>query len=487
MNKLAALWLCFFIPSTVCAIEVSNVSEAIKTGAVKGLLRYNAYYRDSNIQLLQDGESLSTVKGQAQQYSTLGGYLGYETAPLANTSVGTTFYTSNPIGNNPSERAGLGGLYEADGGQEAYTVLGEVFVRYQNDNHLLKLGRQEAPDLRFVSTSNIRMTPITHQALRYSNSSYDHLTFNLAYISHQKNRNAIHFEGMVRGARVETGCGQVDSLGSCVVSGKKRLIRGDYNSQDFDSSGLYIGPSKAMQMASVAYQGDSFKLELWDYYVEDMVNTAFLYGDYRIQPQDSNLIYTIAAQYANQKDVGSHVAGNVDTWYYGVKLQLNTSGLSVFAAYDEVEYNEDSYDGGTLFVRWGSPQMFNSFQVQDSELAGTKSYGVGLQYDFGQQGLLPGVIMRARFGEYDLPDDLNQIDARQDRSEATFDIRYSFEKASDFGFFTQLDGLSVLFRIAYNDFETDYDFAAYQSIHGYDFDNVTDNFMDVRFYMDYIF
>ena len=26
--------------------------------------------------------------------------------------------------------------------------------------------------------------------------------------------------------------------------------------------------------------------------------------------------------------------------------------------------------------------MFNSFQVQDSELAGTKSIGVGLQYDF---------------------------------------------------------------------------------------------------------
>ena len=65
--------------------------------------------------------------------------------------------------------------------------------------------------------------------------------------------------------------------------------------------------------------------------------------------------------------------------------------------------------------------MFNSFQVQDSELAGTKSVG---------------------------------------------------------------EGLSLQFRLAYNNYCTDYNFEAYREIHGYDFQSVTKDFFDARLYLD---
>jgi hypothetical protein len=152
-----------------------------------------------------------------------------------------------------------------------------------------------------------------------------------------------------------------------------------------------------------------------------------------------------------------------------------------------MSYNEKSYDGGTIFVRWGTPQMFNSFQVQDSELAGTRSWGLGLQYDFGRNGLIPGMVMRWRYADYNLPDELTQTDARQDRVEVTFDLRYSFTKPSGFGIFSEMKGLSLQFRLAYNNYRTDYDFEAYRDLHGYDFESATKDFYDVRLYLDYMF
>jgi hypothetical protein len=479
-----------FLASSVTAQEIATAetfSELISKGQIKGLLRYSAQYRDSDLHLLQDSATPDNSDESTQQYSALGGYLGFETAPWMNTSAGLTFYTSNPIGNNPDDRRGLGGLYEEDGGQDAYNVLGEAFVKIQSGNHLFKTGRQEIPDYRFVAMSNIRMTPITHQGTLYENRSIEGLKLNFAYLNKMKERNAKKFIGMVRGARVQSGCGALDSNGDCLETGNKKLIRGDFDPADYNQRGEYSGETKDMPMFGALYAWDAFNVEFWDYYVEDLLNMAYLYGDYTIAPKGSNFSYTLAGQYANQKDVGDHVAGNIDTWFYGLKFQINGPGLSFFAAYNEVDYNENSYDGGTIFVRWGTPQMFNSFQVQDSELAGESSTGAGFQYDFGRQGLLPGVVMRVRFAQYDLPDRLSQSDARQDRSEATFDLRYSFTRDTGFGIFTEMEGLSLQFRLAYNNYETDYDYAEFQRQHGYEFESVTDDFVDARIYLDYQF
>jgi hypothetical protein len=466
---------------------VDSVVEAFAQGTLKGQLRYSAQYRDSNLHLLQDSSTDDISDEKKQQYSALGGYLGFTTAPLYNTSAGMTFYTSNPVGNNPSNRKGLGGLDESDGGQDAYHVLGEAFIQYESGDHFFKAGRQELPEERFVSLSNIRMTPVTHQGTIYKNRSVDNLELHFGYINKQKERNATEFIGMARAARVETGCGEVDANGLCLDTGGKKLIRGDFDPSDYDDAGKYSGDSKDMPMFGAVYSTDRFTLEAWDFYTEDLENTIYFYGQYRFDPFNNGYAVSVAAQFGDQRDVGDSVGGDVDTWFYGVKFQLNGPGLSFFTNYNEVEYNEDSYDGGTIFVRWGTPQMFNSFQVQDSELAGTKSVGAGLQYDFGRLGILPGVVMRVRYGVYDLPDKVTQADARQDRSEATFDLRYSFTKDSGFGIFTQMDGLSLQFRLAYNDYETGYNLEAFKAIHGYEFESITDDFIDARIYLDYNF
>ena len=462
-------------------VLIETVADAFTNGKVKALLRYGAQHRDSSYHVLQDDPHIAT--GGVKAYSALGGYLGYETAPLHNFSIGATFYTSNPfLGNNSDDRKGLGGLYEEDGGQDSYHVLGEAFVKYQTDEHLIKVGRQEMPNYRFVSLSNIRMTPFTHEGAIYENSSIDGLKINTAYITGQKDRNGIDFDDMVRSARVSIGEVK-DNNGNTL----KTKIRGYYDPNNFDASGNYDGDDKEMPMIGAVYAQDNWKVEAWDYYVNDFVNTVYLYGQYDLKPSDDWKL-TLAGQYVNQQDVGDRVAGNVDTWFYGVKAQTSTSnGMVFFLAYNEVSYNEDSYDGGTLFVRWGSPQMFNSFQVQDSELAGTKSIGAGAQFDLGALDILKSTVIRFRYADYNMPDDFDMIDARQDRTEATFDLRYSFTKDSGFGIFTQMDGLSIQFRLAYDQFRNDYNYAAFEDHHGFTIDKVDDDFVDARIYIDYVF
>jgi hypothetical protein len=448
--------------------------DAFTNGQTRALLRYSGQRRNSSLHSLQDSSSPDAPDEKLQAYSAFGGLLGYETAAWKNITMGATVYAALPFGSNPDNQRGLGGLYEADGGQDAYAALGEMFIKYQKNAHLVKVGRQEMPNYRMVSLSNVRFSPITHSGAVYENTVFENLGIKLGYIMTMKERNETKFIDMARGARLQES------------SSGKQLIRGDYDMADYDSSG-YIGDNKEMTMLGLTYIGENYSLDAWNYTINDFVNSVYLEGQYHFNPTVSGFRFSLAAQYTNQKDVGGHIAGNIDTWHYGLSVRGAKGGFGFFANYNALAYNEGSYDGGTLFVRWGTPQMFNSFQVQDSELAGTKSTGVGLQYDFGHNGLLPGVVMRWRYGSYNMPDDLIMTDARQDRSEATFDLRYSFPRKSGFGIFTEMNGLSLQFRLAYNDYRTDYDFEAYREIHGYDFESVTRNFVDARLYLDYVF
>jgi len=444
-----------------------NVMDMFKNGTVKGLIRYSGQHRTYRHYTTQDGhigQGQSPSKGNPY-YSAVGGYLGYKTAPLYNISLGGTFYTAQPVGTK-SDYGNLGGLAD-DGGQ--YTVLSEAYIKYKIEDHDARYGRREMPNYRFISLSNIRFSPITHQGATYENDSLEDIKFTVGYIEKMKERNSDVFIDMARGARLNL------------------LSTVNADISNYDSSGNYIGANKAMPMLGIQVNKDDYTLEGWDYYVDDFINTVYLYADYTFHI-DKTTNLTFAAQYVKQNNVADSIAGDINSWLYGVKMQASwKSGVTTFLNYNQVAYNENSYAGGTLFVRWGTPQMFNSFQVQDSELAGTKSIGAGLQLELGRMGLVPNSVIRFRYGIYDMPDSIADKYAAQDRSEATFDWRYSFTKNDGFGIFTEMEGLSVQFRIAYDDFKTDYDFEAYKTANGYSFESVTEDFIDTRLYVDYLF
>lgn len=441
--------------------------KSMKKSKTKALLRYSAQYRDTSYHSTQSG--VTAISNSMQQYSAIGGYLGYETPTFQNISLGATLYTAQKAGNNPDNRIGLGGLNEDDARSSGYTALGEAYIKYKNTKNDVRYGRREMPDYRFVSLSNIRYSPITHEGTSYENTSFENLQINFAYITKQKGRNSSHFEGMAKSAKIN-----------------ENSIRGNYDNSNY-SNASYSGENKSMLMLGSVLSKDDYTLEVWDYYVEDFVNTLYLYGDYTFH-FNTNTSLTTAFQYASQNNVGNNIAGDIDTGFFGVKAQLAlNNGITLFSAYNQIDYNENSYDGGTLFVRWGTPQMFNSYQVQDSELAGTKSTGIGIGFELGRLGLVPNTVIRFRHAYYDMPDSINNTDAAQDRRESTFDLRYSFEKNDGFGIFTQMKGLSIQFRVAYDNYKTDYNYDAYKARHSYSFEKVTKDFVDTRLYLDYLY
>jgi len=131
--KLIKYLLMSFVLLIADDISISNISDAFKNGKTKTLIRYGMQNRDSNYHILQDAPT-DTSSNKVQSYSALGGYIGYETAPLYNISFGTTIYTSNPLGSNPSNEKGLGGLSEINGKQESYTTIGEAFIKFKTSN-----------------------------------------------------------------------------------------------------------------------------------------------------------------------------------------------------------------------------------------------------------------------------------------------------------------------------------------------------------------
>lgn len=476
MNYLL-IFMLLLISSTASSSNADTnnmLIESLTQGNFKGLLRYSGQYRDSNLHIVQDSPTTNPINEQKQQYTALGGYLGYETASLYNFTVGATLYTSQPFGHNPDNRMGLGGLYEENGTPESYNVLGEAFINYQTKQHTFKVGRQEMPNYRFVSLSDVRMTPITHEGATYEYSISEPLTLNIAYITKMKERNADTFIDMAQGARL-----------SEVTTTGKTLLRGNYDPSLYDATG-YIGGDKAMSMLGLTYVEESYSLEAWNYYINDFLNTLYLFGQYQVLPASHSIPLTVSAQYAKQSNVGNDIAGNIDTWFYGFKLESEIENTSLFLGFNEVQYNENSYDGGTIFVRWGTPQMFNSFQVQDSEISGTQSIGAGVQYQFEPSSPLANVVVRFRVANYDMPNSLSKTDARQDKTETTFDLNYAFPATYKLQGIP-LKGLSVQFRFAYNNYETSYDFDAYKAIHGYEFDSVTADFIDTRLYLNYQF
>lgn len=270
----------------------NSINEAFAHGQVKALLRYSGQYRDSNLHLLQDSPTPEIPDVKVQQFSAIGGFVGFETAPWFHWSVGATVYGAAPLGNNPDNRRGLGGLYEADGGQDAYAALGEMFIKYQSDGHLVKVGRQEMPNYRMVSLSNIRFSPITHSGAVYENRMIENLGINLGYITKMKERNETRFIDMATGARLKAS------------SSGKTLIRGEFNPDDYDVSG-YIGDEKEMTMLGATYQLGNYSFEGWNYYINDFLNSVYLTASYNIDPGAGNLHWRLAAQYTNQQDVNN--------------------------------------------------------------------------------------------------------------------------------------------------------------------------------------
>jgi hypothetical protein len=418
----------------VCTLFVGSVflsagdtfSEAFEGTVYKAQLRSYSFQRSYN-ELIEDSNGVFNIPNAYQKTSNaIGGYFGFESAPFYHFSIGATFYTSQPIFYNPKDESGLQLVKD---NQQGYSILGEAFVKWEDEKTLLQVGRQRLNNYGFLSDHDIRMTPYTFEAARLKYSGLENVTLRMAAVSGVKTLTSTTYIDFVNASK--------DLLKEQTID--RNPIRGDYNRAYYDNKGNYIGPQKNLYLASVVYQDKQINFELWNYYVKDFVNIIYAMGSYRFQT--GGFSNSVGAEYVKQDDTGVHVARTIDTYAYDLMLKSTYDHFTLQYVFSKVKYDESSLDGGTIIDTWGGGMLYGGLIYNGADQGGSIGNSISLGY-------------------YDLI--LNYMPSWNKKLHFKVELMYIY-------------------------FDKDYNFRAYEDYHGFNMLHTYDDIMDVRFIVNYTF
>ena len=296
---------------------------------------------------------------------TLGGKLHYESDESKDYGVGATFYTTNGLGLNPSNRDEMNGdFFDAD--KKSYSILGEAYVRAKFGDTTVKIGRQEL-ETPLATTDDIRMIPNTYTGLVAVNNSIKNLALIGAYVTKASGRGINGFVNMQEAAGVNNNDG--------------------------------------VPVVAAIYDGiEGLTLQFWDYYVTNIINAVYLEGGYEVNVNGVDL--GLGVQYQTQSDIGDKLAGDIDANMFGITASAGISTGTTFT----ISY-VDGNEGATIQA-WGAAPMFTSYFDSLTSVNGTNDESVagGIEQDLSHFGFEGGWI-GAYFGNFQADNfDQDEID-----------------------------------------------------------------------------
>ncbi len=448
-----------FLSGSFCLSAGETLSAVFEGTSTKVQLRYYTMQRSYD-ELIEDAYGTFNTPHDYQKMSNaIGGYFGFETASFYYLSVGATLYTSQPIFHNSLDEGGLQ-LLKDD--QDGYSVLGEAFIKWEYEQTIFKVGRQLLSDYGFLSDSDIRMTPYTYEAAILENRDLENIILRAGYVRGVKTMVSTDYVDFVNASKVLIREETID----------RNPIRGDYNPAYYDGEGNYIGPRKDLYLISAIYQDQHINLEFWNYYSADFVNFIYATGSYNFQW--GGTANNLGVQLIKQDDVGAHVVGTIDTYAYGAKLTSIYDNFTFTYAFNKIKYDENSLDGGSVIDMWGASLIYNGLIYNGSDQGGTISNSITLAYDYAPYGL--NIMLLA--GKFDLPNKITDIFADQNNYEYDIIVSYipRWNRQVQFNI-----------KVAYIDFDTNYNFRAYEDLHGFNMLHTYDDIVDLRFIVNYTF
>lgn len=324
--------------------EAADLKEAFTKGQASGYVR-SFFMATQNEGSLQDWTALA-----------IGGKLKYNTARYKGFSVGAAFYntfnlgisditTLDPTTGRPSRYES--GLFDVnDLSKKEINLLGELYLDYKYKQHMLTVGRfmVKTP---FLNPEDGRMIPTLESGVWYNYKSKNKKSsFDAMWITHIAARSTSEFMTVA------------NSIGSYPVGknpdGSNSNYRGNLS-------------SAGMAVLAYKYQGDRFGLKAYDYFVENIFNTAFVEPSLKFKK--SEVEHKVSGQYLLQTKVND--GGNEDpTMAYvhddvaqvmGAQYKLTTKKKWSFSA----NWNYVTAQGRFVFPReWGREFLF-TFQKRE--------------------------------------------------------------------------------------------------------------------------
>jgi len=367
------------------AMAADTVKEMFTEGSFNGQIKLLSFTRDY-------------YEGTTDQQSyALGGSFYYRTAPLKGISFGAAFSTTNNI-DSPDDKNTYAGLLAA--GQESVARMQEYYVQGDWMNTQIKIGAQEV-NTPFLCKHDVRMMPRTFRGVSLVNTSFEGLKISAYYL-----RDAMDWDD-------ENFSPISDSINSKISSKPVYMLGLNYKL-----------PVKALN-ASV--QG-------WGFSMPDVFNQTYFSAAF--SKKIDNVVLHASPTFFTQDSQGDDLAGDLDTYQYGMNLGVSAYGFDLTGFYSKTGDDGivDPWGYGKIIIQ----QVYNSGIFADQD-----AWAARLSYDFAQAGI-KGLGAYVFYADYDSPG------TTFDMEETDLSIQYAFSGA--------LEGFSVRARHAIIDKESGEDF-----------------------------
>lgn len=410
MNNLRINVLILLLALIVCKVawaqtensgSAADLKDFFMRGKFAGDLR--AYYMSRHFDTPKTQESMA-----------IGGSLGYDTAAWHGLSTGLVVYTSQGVGFTSLKKDG-GGLLAPR--KKSYTVLGQGYLKFETEKNKIKLFRQIL-NTPFINPFDVKMTPVTLEAYTLESRWLKNFSFLISHVTKIKGWNATKFKDMSEAA-------------------------GFSNTQEPVTLGGVVFAPK-----------EGYTFQLWEYYCHEFMNVVYFQADANWKLAN-DITLSGSVQAFGQQDVGKALNGDFHAGMGGIEGGIGWHDLNLTLGFTITDKSHD------MVNPWGSWPGYTSIMEEDCDLAGEKSWVVGLSYDFARLGL-KGLSAFMNHTQAYVPDGGSFSSPDQRETDFTVDYRFS----------GKLKNLSLRLRAAFveNSLSTqDADYKDYRAILKYNF------------------
>jgi len=285
---------------------------------------------------------------------TTGGSLAYQSGYLADFfQLRSVLYTSQPLYANAD--AGDTENLTPDGDQ--ITTLGQINGRIKVAGQEITAGR-ELVRTPYVNPYDVRMIPLTFEGVVLVPENKERkLNYIASYLTRYKPWDAIGFTPM--------------------------------------SEGLGVKQDRGMLITGASYHANSMNLGAANYWVKDILNTAYGEIDYLLPfgGGDDGPSLRLGANILDQKTVGADLiaGGPYNTYQTSARLVASYRGLVFTGAVS------DTGDEASVQKPFGFSTSYTAMIITNFDQADVRAYMLALSYDFGRWGF-EGVKFHAAWG-----------------------------------------------------------------------------------------
>lgn len=348
MYKSSLFLLLFFFYFTSLLAQQDSTKKALQYH-VYGYWR-SAFIATDNQDNLKDWYALAT-----------GGLLKSEVNYKNKIILGAGYYTSYNLNIQDitarDQASGKHSRYEAglfdvtDRSKREIHLLGELYIKFKHKKHQLTLGRMKLKS-PLLNGQDGRMIPTLTQGIWYQNQLHKHLKLQTGWLTHIAPRSTSSFYSIA------------SSIGRYSNGKNPDGSNAQYRDQ-LSSKGLGI--------FALNYSTKKWEIDFWNFYTENIFNTAVLDAIYKININQSKLSF--AVEYIQQFKVNNGGNTHFDSQYF----QTNQSRLFggqvkwVTAKKWQLAFNMNriTSHGRFLFPReWGREFLFVFQRRERSEGSG---------------------------------------------------------------------------------------------------------------------